>query len=177
MPDIPARVLVIDDDKALADSIGESLARKGHAVTVATSGKAGAAKVEADEYDVVLTDLKMGDVDGLQVERRVGKSLPVAEVYVITGYGDVKTAVEAMKLGAAHYLLKPIDLAELRAIVEKAGERVRLTRTNRDLREQLDEKFGYEGVIGNSPKMRQVLRLLKAYAPTSASVVILGENG
>ena len=89
----------------------------------------------------------------------------------------MKTAVEAMKLGAAHYLLKPMDMAELRAIVEKAGERVRLTQTNRDLRRQLDEKFGYEGVIGNSPKMRQVLRLLKAYAPTTASVLILGENG
>ena len=177
MPDTSTRVLVIDDDKALAETIGESLARKGHAVTVATSGKAGAAKVEADEFDVVLTDLKMADLDGLQVVRRVRENLPDAEVYVITGYGDVKTAVEAMKLGAAHYLLKPVDLAELRAIVEKAGERARLTRANRDLREQLDEKFGFEGVIGNSPKMRQVLRLLKAYAPTSASVLLLGENG
>jgi two-component system response regulator HydG len=177
MPDNPTRVLVIDDDKALAEAIGESLTRKGHAVTVVTSGKAGAAKIEADEFDVVLTDLKMADLDGLEVVRRVRENLPDAEVYVVTGYGDVKTAVEAMKLGAAHYLLKPLDMAELRAIVDKAGERVRLTRTNRDLREQLDEKFGYEGVIGNSPKMRQVLRLLKAYAPTTASVLVLGENG
>ena len=177
-PDVDAlRVLVVDDDKALAAAIGESLERKGHAVTVVTSGKAGAAKVEADEFDVVLTDLRMADIDGLTVVKKVRDHLPDAEVYVITGYGDVKTAVEAMKLGAAHYLLKPIDMAELRAIVEKAADKVKLSRSNRELRRQLDEKFGYEGVVGNGPKMQQVVRLLKAYAPTSAPVLIFGDNG
>jgi len=177
MPDEPLRVLVIDDDKNLAEAIAESLERKGHAVSVATSGKAGAAKVEKDEFDVVLTDLRMADLDGLSIVKAVRDHLPDAEVYVITGYGEVKTAVEAMRLGAAHYLLKPIDMTELRAIVEKSAERVRLARANRELREQLDEKFGYEGVVGSGPKMRQVLRLLKAYAPTTAPVLIFGENG
>ena len=95
-------------------------------------------------------------------------------MFVITGFGDVKTAVEAMKLGASHYLQKPIDLAELRAVVDKSAERVR---TVRDLRQQIDEKFGFEGVVGNGLKMQRVLKLLKAYAPTSASILILGENG
>jgi two-component system response regulator HydG len=176
-PDEPLRVLVIDDDKNLAEAIAESLQRKGHAVAVATSGKAGAAKVERDEFDVVLTDLKMNDLDGLAIVRRVREHLPDAEAYVITGYGDVKTAVEAMRLGAAHYLLKPIDMTELRAIVEKSAERARLARANRELRQQLDERFGFEGVVGNGPKMQQVIRLLKAYAPTSAPVLIFGENG
>lgn len=173
----PLRVLVIDDDKALAEVIAEGLGRKGHAVTVATSGKSGTAKITASEFDVVLTDLRMNDVDGLSVVRTAREHLPDAEVYVITGYGDVKTAVEAMKLGAAHYLLKPIDLTELRAIVEKSAERVRLARTNRELQAQLDEKFGYEGIIGHSPKVQQVIRLLKAYAPTDAPVLVFGENG
>jgi two-component system response regulator HydG len=171
------RVLVIDDDKNLADAIAESLERKGYGCTVATSGRAGAAKIEKDEFDVVLTDLRMADLGGLDIVRRVREHLPDAEVYVITGYGDVKTAVEAMRLGATHYLLKPIDMVELRAIVEKSAERVRLARANRELRRQLDEKFGYEGVVGNSPRMRQVIRLLKAYAPTAAPVLIYGENG
>lgn len=171
------RVLVIDDDKNLAEAIVESLERKGHAVSMATTGKAGVARITSDEFDVILTDLKMADVDGLTVVKAVREQLPEAEVYVITGYGDVKTAVEAMRLGAAHYLLKPIDMVELRAIVEKTAEKVRLARSNRELRRQLDEKFGYEGVVGNGPKMQQVLRLLKAYAPTSAPVLILGENG
>jgi two-component system response regulator HydG len=119
----------------------------------------------------------MGDLDGLTIVKRVREHLPDAEVYVITGYGEVKTAVEAMRLGAAHYLLKPIDMTELRAIVEKSGEKVKLARANRELRQQLDEKFGYEGVVGGGPKMQQVLRLLKAYAPTAAPVLIFGENG
>jgi two-component system response regulator HydG len=173
----PLRVLVIDDDKALAAAIAESLERKGHAVTVATTGKTGAAKVEADEFDVVLTDLRMNDLDGLTVVRKVREHLPDAEVYVITGYGDVKSAVEAMKLGAAHYLLKPIDMTELRAIVEKSADKVRLARSYRELRQQVDERFGYEGVVGSGPRMQQVVRLLKAYAPTAAPVLIFGDNG
>lgn len=171
------RVLVIDDDKKLAEAIAESLSRKGYAVTVANSGASGATRIESDEFDVVLTDLRMADLDGLEIVRRCRERLPDAEVYVVTGYGDVRTAVEAMKLGATHYLLKPIDMLELRAIVEKAAERSGLAKSNRELRQQLDEKFGYEGVIGNGPRMQTVLRQLKAYAPTSASVLIFGENG
>jgi two-component system response regulator HydG len=170
----PLRVLVIDDDKSLAETIAESLERRGHACTVATSGKAGVARVEQEPFDVVLTDLKMADLGGLDVVRRCREVLPDAEVFVITGFGDVKTAVEAMKLGASHYLQKPIDLAELRAVVDKSAERAR---TVRDLRRQLDEKFGFEGVVGSGPQMQRVLQRLRAYAPTVASVLILGENG
>ena len=92
----PLNVLVIDDDKHLAETIAESLERRGHTCTVATSGKAGAAKLEQDEFDVVLTDLRMADLDGLAIVERCRKQLPDAEVFVITGYADVKTAVEAM---------------------------------------------------------------------------------
>jgi two-component system response regulator HydG len=173
----PLRVLVIDDDRPLAQAVAESLTRKGHACTVATSGKAGAAKIDDGEFDVVLTDLRMNDLDGLAIVKLVREKLPDAEVYVVTGYGEVKTAVEAMKLGAAHYLLKPVDLTELRAIVEKSAERVRLARSNRELRQQLDERFGFEGVVGNSPKMQDVIRRLKQFAPAAAPILVLGENG
>jgi two-component system response regulator HydG len=168
------QVLVIDDDKALAETIAESLERRGHACTVATSGKAGAARLDQTEFDVVLTDLRMADLDGLAVVKRCREVRPDAEVFVITGFADVKTAVEAMKLGASHYLQKPIDLAELRAVVDKSADRVR---TLRDLRRQIDERFGFEGVVGNSPKMQRVLLALRQYAPTTASVLVLGENG
>ena len=170
----PLRVLVIDDDQSLAETIAESLERRGHACSVSTSGKAGVAKLEQESFDVVITDLKMADLGGLEVVKRSRTLQADAEVFVITGFGDVKTAVEAMKLGATHYLQKPIDLAELRVVVDQSAERAR---TLRDLRRQIDEKFGFEGVVGNGPKMRRVVQLLKAYAPTSASVLILGENG
>ncbi len=170
----PLRVLVIDDDKSLAEAIAESLDRRGHSCTVCTTGKAGVAKLDSESFDVVLTDLKMADVDGLAVVEKCRKVQPDAEVFVITGFAEVKSAVEAMKLGASHYLQKPIDLAELRAVVDKSAERVQ---TVRELRRQLDERFGFEGVVGNGPKMQRVIQLLKAYAPTPASVLILGENG
>ncbi len=173
----PARILVIDDDEKLAATIAESLERKGHRVTVATSGKAGAARIDADEFDIVLTDLRMSDLDGLTIVRQVREVLPEAEVIVISGYNDVRTAQEAMKLGATHYLMKPIDLNELRAIVEKAADRTRLAQAHKELRRQLDEKFGYEGVVGSGPQMQRVIQLLKAYAPAPAPVLILGENG
>jgi two-component system, NtrC family, response regulator HydG len=173
-PAEPLHVLVIDDEKNLAEAYAESLERRGHVCTVVTSGKAGVAKLEQEPFDVVLTDLKMADLHGLEVVERCRQLRPDAEVFVITGFGDVKTAVEAMKRGASHYLQKPLDIAELRAVVDKSAERVR---TVRDLRRQIDEKFGFEGVVGNSPKMLRVLQLLKAYAPSSVSVLVLGENG
>src|SRR5215208_4844517 len=173
----PLRVLVVDDDRLHAETVGEVLQRVGDQCSVVTSGKAGAAAIDRDEFDVVLTDLRMNDLDGLAIVRKVKADQPEAEVVVITGFGDVKTAVEAIKLGAVHYLVKPVDMAELRAIVARAGERRQLARANRDLRRQLDEKFGFEGVIGNSPRMHDVIARLKAYAPTRATVLILGESG
>jgi two-component system response regulator HydG len=119
----------------------------------------------------------MDDMDGLAILRKVKETAPETEVVVVTGYGDVKTAVEAIKQGAANYLTKPLDMAELRAIVDKAAERLRLARANRELKRQLDEKFGFEGVIGNSPKMHRVIDLLKNIAPASATVLIQGETG
>jgi two-component system response regulator HydG len=171
------RVLVIDDDANLAETLAESLERSGYACTVANSGQAGLKRLDRDDFEVVLTDLRLGDIDGLSIVRKLRQEQPEIEVIVITGYGDVKTAVQAIQLGAAHYLVKPPDLAELRATVNKSAERLRLARANRELRQQLDEKFGFEGVVGNSQRMHDLLNKLKAFAPTRATVLILGESG
>src|SRR3954452_6944185 len=124
----PLRVLVIDDDQFHAETVAEVLQKVGDQVTVATSGKAGSAAIDRDDFDVVLTDLRMSGIDGLAIVRKMRTEQPEAEVVVMTGFGDVKTAVEAMKLGALHYLQKPLDMAEVRAIVQKAGERRQLAR-------------------------------------------------
>jgi two-component system response regulator HydG len=171
------RALVIDDEQAHAEAVAESLERVGYDCAIATSGSAGARKIEQEDFDVVLTDLRMDDMDGLAIVRKAKQELPDAEVVVITAFGDVKTAVEAIKEGAANYLTKPVDMGELRAIVDRAADRLRLARANRELKRQLDEKFGFEGVVGNSPKMHEVLAKLKSIAPTSATVLIHGETG
>src|SRR6516225_2994570 len=165
------KVLVIDDNRSHAEVMAETLERVGYDCVVAGSGSAGARQLEQGEFDVVLTDLKMPDVDGLTILRKARETQPDAEVVMITGHGDIKTAVEAIKQGAANYLTKPVDRDELRAIVEKASERLRLARANRELKRQLDEKFGFEGVIGNSPRMHQVIKRLQAVAPTDATVL------
>jgi two-component system response regulator HydG len=177
LPGEGLKVLVIDDEEHHADALAESLERVGYQCTRATSGSAGARNIEQEDYDVILTDLKMEDMDGLALLRKAKEELPDAEIMLITGHGDVKTAVEAMQQGAANYLTKPVDLKELRALVNKAAERLRLARANRELKQQLDEKFGFEGVVGNSPRMHDVIGKLKTIAPTSATVLIQGETG
>ena len=171
------RVLIIDDEKFHAEALAESLGRVGYDCVLANSGAAGLKKMEEEEFGVVLTDLKMEDMDGLAVVRKVKHLSPETVVVVITGHADTKTAVEAIKEGAVNYLVKPVDMAELRTIVERAAEHIRLTRTNRELKQQLDEKFGFEGMIGNSTKMREVMARLRDLAPTDVTVLIQGETG
>jgi two-component system, NtrC family, response regulator HydG len=171
------RVLIIDDEKFHAEALAESLGRVGYECVLANSGAAGLKKMEDEEFGVVLTDLKMEDMDGLAVVRKVKHLSPETVVVVITGHADTKTAVEAIKEGAVNYLVKPVDMAELRTIVERAAEHIRLTRTNRELKQQLDEKFGFEGMIGNSAKMREVMARLRDLAPTDVTVLIQGETG
>ena len=171
------KVLVVDDERVHAETVAETLERIGYECTIANGGKEGARRIETEDFDVILTDLRMGDVDGMAILRKARQEQPEAEVVVITGHSDVKTAVEAMQQGASNYLTKPVGRDELRAIINKAVERLRLSRANRQMQRQLDEKFGFEGVIGDSSRMHDVLNRLKAIAPTSASVLIQGETG
>jgi two-component system response regulator HydG len=171
------RILVIDDEPLHAQAIAESLERVGYDCAVVTSGEAGARKVDEDDFGIVLTDLRMEDMDGMAILRKARQVSPDTEVVVITGHADVKSAVDAIKQGAANYLTKPVDLAELRAIVDKAAARVRLAQANQDLKRQLDEKFGFEGVVGNSARMHEVIARLRSVAATSATVLIQGETG
>ena len=171
------RVLIVDNDEPHAQAVAESLARVGYDCSVATSGAAGAERIERDQFDIIITDLMMADVGGLEILARAKDDLPDAEVILVTGHGTVPSAVQAMQQGAFNYLLKPLDLGQLRAVAEKAAASVRLKRTNAELNRRLDERFGFEGVIGSSEKMNEVISLLKRIAPTNASVLIQGETG
>jgi two-component system response regulator HydG len=171
------KLLIIDDEPSHAEAVAESLERVGYECVVATSGAEGARRIEQGDANLILTDLKMDGLDGLAIVRKAKQELPDAEVVVITGHGDVQTAVEAMKAGAANFLQKPINLPELRAMVGKAAERFRLALTNKELKQQLDERFGFEGFIGNSPRLLEIVGKLKSIAPTQATVLIHGETG
>lgn len=174
---IPIRVLIVDDDEAHAQAVAESLSRVGGDCTVASTGQRGIALIESENFDVVVTDLRMDDVDGLAILRKTKEELPDAEVILLTGHASVQSALAAGQHGAHTYLTKPLDISELRNAVDKAAMRVRLIRNNADLNRRLDEKFGFEGVIGNSPQMRKIIETLKLVAPTDSTVLITGENG
>ncbi len=171
------RVLIVDNDRAHAETVSESLERANYHCQVASSGREGAKLIEDENFDLVITDLMMNDLDGLEILKRAKQSLPDAEVILVTGHGSVPSAVSAMQQGAFNYLLKPLDLGTLRTIAEKASASVRLRQTNIELNRRLDEKFGFEGVVGSSPQMNGVIDRLRRIAPTDASVLIQGETG
>ena len=172
------RVLVVDNDQAHALAVEESLDRVGYSCRVATSGSDGAQLIEEEgPFDVIITDLVMNDIDGLGILAKAKSEMPEAEVILMTGHGSIPSAVSAMQQGAFNYLLKPLDINQLRTVTEKASESATLRRTNLELNRRLDEKFGFEGVIGDSPQMREVIQRLQRIAPTGASVLIQGETG
>ena len=174
---VPIRVLVVDDDKSHAQTVAESLVRIHCDCKVATSGERGVALIASESWDVIVTDLRMGEIDGLEILRQAKEELPDAEVLVLTGHGSIASAVTAMQHGAYTYLTKPLDVTELRSAVEKASARLRLIRRNAELRRSLEERFGFEGVIGNSLQMHRIIEILKNVAPTDSTVLIEGENG
>lgn len=173
----PIKTLIVDNDAGHADAMAESLRKVGYDCTVAETGDEGARLLEKDAFEVVVTDLVMPGVGGLELLAKSKEVLPDAEVILVTGHGTVESAVEAMQQGAFNYLLKPLDLGQLRAVVDNAARSQHLRRANAELSRRLDEKFGFEGVIGNSAAMREVIERLSRIAPTDATVLIQGDTG
>jgi two-component system response regulator HydG len=171
------QILVVDNDPPLAAAMTESLETEDYAVSVATSGPDGLKMIQQNNYDVVITDLMMNDVDGMAILEQTKQLLPDAEIIMVTGHASVPLAVEAMQSGAYNFLEKPITPKRLRAITARAIQSVGLRRQNAELKQRLDEKFGFDGIIYCSDKMQAVIDRLKRIAPTDATVLITGESG
>jgi len=171
------RILVVDDEAIVCKSCVKVLAPEGYSVSTSQSGRGGIQKAASGDFDVVIVDLKMPDVDGMEVLRVIKEKQPDVEVIVITGYSAVSTAVSAMKLGAIDYLPKPFTPDELCVVVSKAMEKRKLIAENRYLREELKEKFRLENIIGQSKPMEEVYRLVQKAAPTNTTVLVCGESG
>lgn len=170
-------ILVVDNDPAHARAMTESLERVGYRCQVATTGPEGAKLIERETFDLIITDMVMNEVDGMQILALARKNLPDAEVVMVTGHATVPKAVEAMQEGAYTFLEKPITPSRLRAVTEKAASAVQLRRQNTELHQRLDERFGFEGIVYCSAKMQAVIDRLKRIAPTDATVLITGESG
>lgn len=174
---LPIRVLIVDNDRAMAETMSEALERVGYECVTATSGPDGKRRIEQETHDVVITDLVMDGVDGMELLALAGKLLPQSEVIMVTGHASVPKAVEAMQRGAFNFLEKPVTANRLRAVTERAADAVRLRRHNLELNQRLDERFGFEGIIYSSQKMKNVIERVKRIAPTDATVLITGDSG
>ena len=173
-----ARVLVVEDEKAHADALVEALETEGYTLEQAHSGEEGLTRLRSDQPHVVVTDLKLGgEVDGLEVVRAVANLDRQCEVILITAHSSIDTCKQALREGAYDYIEKPIDLDLLRAAVKRGVEKVLQVRENRRLQERLDEKFGFEGVVGQSSAMLTVLDKLRRAARSDVPVLLMGESG
>ncbi|HET8577148.1 MAG TPA: sigma-54 dependent transcriptional regulator [Methylomirabilota bacterium] len=174
----PIRVLVADDEKNLRELLVRELGRKGHTADGVADGQAVLDRLKGEDVpEVLLLDMKMPRMEGIEVLRALQDLPEVPQVIVMTGFQEVSTAVEAMKLGAYDYLTKPARIEELDILVRKAAEKGRLVRQNVILRAQLGTQGGTGGIITANPKMEEILRLIDRVAPTESSVLILGESG
>lgn len=172
-----ARIIVVDDQASHAEILSDALEAVGHDCFVATTIDEARDLLRKNGADIVITDLVLGDRDGLDLIREARAIDPFIAVVVVTGHGTVETAVEAMQLGAVDYLRKPVDLAGLRIRVERALEGAALKRRADELERTIDDRFGFEGIIGSSHAMHAIVQKMQQVAPTDASVLILGESG
>jgi len=170
-------LLLVDDDPANLQSLEFAFARSDYRIITADGGQRAIELLGEEDVDVVVTDLKMDDADGLEVLRAANRKSPPPPVILLTAFGTIPSAVEALQNGAFNYLTKPINLQELRVQVERAMEKRRLEVENLQLRAQLDRKFSFEGIVGDSPQMRELFDRVRRIAPSRATVLILGESG
>jgi len=172
-----ARILIADDEEIVIRSCLRILDGDDYQVEAVQDGREALRKIEENPYDVMILDIMMPNMDGLEVLRRVKETHPNVDVIMITGLSQIDTAVQAMKLGAFDYISKPFEPDELKLVVQRALERRRLLQENLTLKSELSSKYRFENIIGLSPQMQAVYRLIAQCAPTSSTVLITGESG
>ena len=179
MPDAtPAgNILVIDDEKAICSGCHLVLTDQGYQVDTFLSGKPGLEVVRKDNYDLVLLDLKLPDMDGMNVLKEIRREKPELHVIIMTGYASVQSAVDAMKIGAFDYIAKPFSDDELVLAVNKAIRNKRLTEENLSLRKQLFKKFNFSNIVGENPALTRLFQQIRRAAPTDSTILLEGESG
>ncbi len=173
-----AQILIVDDEADHAEVMAEALKRMGHVCTVVHGLSGAEDELRHGGFDLVVTDLKMhGEEDGLRVLEAARKHQPNAETVMVTAHGDIPTAKKAIRGGAYEFIEKPLDLEVFRTLCARAIETVFLKTSNQELRSRIDEKYGFEGIIGESRAIRDIIQRLKMIAPSDIPVLITGESG
>lgn len=171
------RLLLIDDDESLNRVLQHQLEGEGFEVTTCTNGADGVKQFQSGDFKVVISDIKMPGMSGMDVLKKVKEKSEETVVILITAYGTIKDAVKAVRLGAADYLTKPFEKEELILVVNRALRARKLERENLELKSQLTERFSFDGIIGRSSKLDEVFTLVSKVAPSDSTVLLLGESG
>src|SRR5829696_4384612 len=177
MPETPKHLLIVEDEAPLREAIAEQLTDRGYRVEQAESGEAAIAKLADFAFDIIITDLRLPGIDGSAVVESAVERYPHIIAIVVTGYGTVKDAVEAIKRGAWDFVNKPFQIDELLHVLDSALEQRRLKSENAYLRAQLEERYRFEGIIGKSGPMTRLFQLLETVAATNSTILITGETG
>lgn len=171
------RILIVEDDELARDNLCYILSKERYEIEAVGSGSQALELLQRNDYDLVLTDLRMEKVDGMEVLARTKTHRPATEVIMITGYATVDSAIEAMKLGAFHYIAKPYKIEEVRALVRQALEKKRLRDQLDELRKELEARDGLDSIVGKSRAIQELMETVRQIAPTDCNVLIVGETG
>lgn len=171
------KALVIDDDISTLDLMKFHLGDRGFDVSVAETGAAALGTLTEHEFDVILTDLNLPDINGIEMVRRIKDIWPDTEIIMITGFGTMENAIAATKAGAFYYIEKPVSFDELDLLIEKAVERKQQAREIKELRGRLASRTSYEGIVGGSRVMQDIYEIIESVADSDANILILGESG
>ncbi len=174
-----ARVMVVDDEATARDELCEALTDEGFQVSSAGDGEAALALARCESFDVCISDIRMPGIDGIELLRRLSEISPETMVLMVTAYGGMDSAIEALRLGATDYVLKPVLFEDILTKVKRLVEHRELDREVRNLRRSLETRGdkAASGMIGESQVMREISRLIAKVAPTSSNVLITGESG
>lgn len=171
------KALVIDDDRETLGLLKFQLESEGYVATTAERGEEGLGHIRDGEFDIILTDLNLPDISGIEMVRRSKEIAPQTEIIMVTGFGSVEKAIEATKAGAFYYVEKPVEFEELLVLIEKAVERKQQAAEIKELRGRLSSPKSYEGVIGGSRSMQNIYEIIENVAESDANILILGESG
>jgi len=171
------KVLVVDDDSLMKDFLKEALGRSDYSVDLASTGEEALEKIKDKDYDIILSDIRMPTMGGMELLKATKEYLPDAEVIMMTAYGTVENAVEAMKLGAFDYVMKPFSADAIEMKLKRAFEQMRLKKENKNLHQALENTYSFGNIVGKSPQMQKIFESVKAVADSKATVLITGESG
>ena len=170
-------ILVIDDEKSMRDFLAIMLKKEGYQVTLAENGKTALNAINKNVFDLIISDIRLPDSDGLELLRQSKKISPDTDFILITAYASTETAVEAVKIGAADYIYKPFDIEEMKIIIHRCFSKKKLERENVYLKKSVERQFQFENIIGHSPKMQNIFDLIRKISNTNSTILITGESG